>query len=76
MTPGAIVEVVSGPWQGRVGVVEPIDPEWAGVPYGSLLVRLRSGCAGRPQAERVVVLAGDVMPVELRVLELKGRAGQ
>lgn len=63
--PGALVEITGGPWQGRLGTVEPMDPEWAGVAEGGLLVRLRS-VAGRPEVERVVVLAGEVAVVDLR----------
>ncbi len=65
MTPGTLVQITAGPWVGRLGTVENLDPEWAGVAYGSLLIRLRH-VAGRPEVERVVVLAGDVQPVDLR----------
>lgn len=65
MAPGTFVEITSGPWQGRLGTVEKYDPEWVAVPLGSLMVRLRHA-AGRPEVERVVVLAGEVTAVDLR----------
>lgn len=66
MTPGTVVEVVRGPWQGRIGVIEPFDPEWGGVREGGIVVRLRAGCAGRPALERVVVDETEVAAVDLR----------
>ncbi len=65
MTPGTVVHIVEGAWAGRVGTVEPFDPEWAGVTDGALLVRLYA-VPQRPQLERVVVLNSDVEVVDLR----------
>ena len=67
--PGTVVEVVRGPWQGRIGVVEPFDPEWGGVREGGVVVRLRAGCAGRPGVERVVLEDRELAVVDLRVRE-------
>lgn len=72
MTPGTVVEVVRGPWQGRFGVVEPFDPEWGGVREGGLVLRLRAGCAGRPTLERVVIDEADVVAVDLRMPRGRG----
>lgn len=57
MSPGAVVQVVSGPWSGRVGVVECSTSEGIAVWFRPL--------AGAPR-EVAVVQAGDVRVVELR----------
>lgn len=57
MTPGAIVEVVSGPWQGRVGVIDCLTVE-------GIAVRFRP-VAGHAR-ETAVVQVPDVRVVDLR----------
>ena len=65
MTPGTVVEVISGQWCGRIGEVEPFDPEWVGVAHGAVLLRLVA-VGRRPPVERVVVSRTEVVVVDLR----------
>lgn len=57
MTPGAVVEVVSGPWQGRVGVIDCLTVEGVAVRFRPIAGHAR---------ETAVVQVQDVRVVDLR----------
>lgn len=67
MPPGTVVGFRSGPWVGRTGIVDAVDPEWVELPVGLVAVRLRD-CrhTGEPYADRIIVRVDELEAVDLR----------